>query len=59
MTMTRKEKREMDRLRALVAEANAQRDKAWEVYKEMLYRVVDAETRLARIKEELEDSFHQ
>ncbi len=59
MTMTRKEKREMDRMRALVAEANAQRDKAWEAYKKMLYRVVDAETRLARIKEELEDSFHQ
>jgi hypothetical protein len=53
--MTRKEKREMDRLRALVVEANVQRDKAWEAYKEMLYRVVDAETRLKRIKEELED----
>ncbi len=45
----------MDRLRALVVEANVQRDKAWEAYKEMLYRVVDAETRLKRIKEELED----
>lgn len=55
MTMTRKEKREMDRLHALVAEANVQRDKAWEAYTQMLYRVVDAEARLKRIKEEIED----
>lgn len=52
--MTKKEQREMDRLRALVVEANRQCDKAWEAYREMLYRVVDAETTLKHIREVLE-----
>ena len=51
--MNRREQRELERLRALVAEAEKQRDKAWEAYKEMLYRVVDAEQTLKRIRQEL------
>lgn len=49
--MSKKEQREMDRLRALVIEADKARDKSWEAYKEMLYRVVDAEQSLKSIGE--------
>ena len=52
--MNQKEKREMERLRALVVESEKQRNTAWEAYKEMLYRVVEAEQKLKRIREELE-----
>jgi len=55
MTMTKKERREMDRLRALVAEADKARDKAWEAYKEMLYRVVDAEQSLKSVGEVIDE----
>ena len=53
--MTKKEQREIERLRALLVEAEASRDKAWEAYKEMLYRVVDAEQKIKRIRQELGD----
>ena len=58
MTMTKKEQREMDRLRAIADEAKKQRDRAWDAYTEMLHRVVNAEQALKRIREELDDE-HQ
>lgn len=55
MAMTKKERREMDRLRALVAEADKARDKSWDAYKEMLYRAVNAEQTIKNICEIIDE----
>lgn len=54
--MNRKEKREMDRLRAYVAELERERDRAVNNWRDQALRMIRAETRLARIRAELDDA---
>lgn len=49
--MTAKKDREIDRLKALLLEAERQRDLAWDSYRTYLYRVVDAEQKLKQIQD--------
>lgn len=53
--MNRKEKREMDRLRAYVAELERERDRAVNGWRDQALRMIRAETTLARIRAELDD----
>lgn len=54
--MNRKEKREMDRLRAYVAELERERDRAVSNWRDQALRMIKAETTLARIRAELDDA---
>lgn len=54
--MSRKEKREMDRLRAYVAELERERDRAVNGWRDQALRMIRAETTLARIRAELDDA---
>jgi hypothetical protein len=54
--MTRKEQREMDRLRAYVAELERERDRLIAGWRDQALRMIKAETTLARIRAELDDT---
>lgn len=54
--MNRKEKREMDRLKAYVAELERERDRAVNNWRDQALRMIKAETTLARIRSELNDT---
>lgn len=56
MAMNRKEKREMDRLRAYVAELERMHEKSIAGWREQALRIIKAETTLARIRAELDDT---
>lgn len=54
--MSRKEKRELDRLRAYVAELERERDRSVNGWRDQALRMIKAETTLARIRAELDDA---